>query len=82
MPNQTTASDLPFYDNFDPQKVPLSKNFDDVIVRDLWFAPPQSKTWATPMGYGPLAVIMLQHVHCFQRQQQRAKYYPSTVLSQ
>ena len=46
---QATASDLPFYDFFVPQKVPFSKIFDDVIARYLWFVPlPQSKTLATP----------------------------------
>ena len=48
VPNQ--ASDLPFYNIFAPQKVPLSKICDDVIACDLWFAPPtQSKILTTPM---------------------------------
>ena len=34
------ASDLPFYDIYAPQKVSLSKNFDDVIARDLSVGPP------------------------------------------
>ena len=38
--NQASASDLPLYDIFAPQKVPLSKISDDVIACDLWFAPP------------------------------------------
>ena len=32
-------SDLPSYDMFVPQQVPLWKNFDDVISCDLWFRP-------------------------------------------
>ena len=32
---QATASDLPFYDIFAPQKVPFSKISDDVIACDL-----------------------------------------------
>ena len=47
MSNQ--ASDLPFYDVFATQKVPLLKIFDDIISSDLWFGPPQSKILATPM---------------------------------
>ena len=47
---QSTASDLPFYDIFAPEKVAFSKIFDDVIACDLWFGPPpQSKIQATPM---------------------------------
>ena len=46
---QATASDLPFYDIFAPQKVSFLKISDDVIVCDLWFAPPQSKILATSM---------------------------------
>ena len=46
---QATASDLPFYDIFAPQKVTFSKISDDVIACDLWFGPPQSKILATPM---------------------------------
>ena len=45
MPNQATASDLPFYDIFAPQKIPLLKIFDDVIKCDLWLAPPNQKSW-------------------------------------
>ena len=47
--HQATASDLPFYDIFAPQKVTFSKISDDVIACDLWFGPPQSKILATPM---------------------------------
>ena len=39
MPNQATASDLPFYDIFVSQKVPLSKISDDFIACDFWFSP-------------------------------------------
>ena len=51
------ASDLPFYDMFVPQKLPLSKTFDNVIACDLW-SPPQSKTLATPMR--STAIIRVQ----------------------
>ena len=47
---QATASDLPFYDIIAPQKLPLSKIFDDVIACDLCFGPSQSKILATPMS--------------------------------
>ena len=43
MPNQATASDLPFYDIFVPQKVPLSEISDDFNACDFWFAPPPIK---------------------------------------
>ena len=39
------ASDLPFCNIFAPQKVPLSKIFDDVIACDLLFTPPNQKSW-------------------------------------
>ena len=39
----TTISNLPFYDIFVPQKLPLWKNFDDVISCDLWFRHPTIK---------------------------------------
>ena len=45
MPKYATASDLPFYDIFVPQKVPLSKISDDVMACDLWFGPPNQKSW-------------------------------------
>ena len=38
-----TISDLPSYDIFVPQKLPLRKNFDEVISCDLWFRPPPIK---------------------------------------
>ena len=40
---RATASDLPFYDIFAPQKVPFLKISDDVIACDLWFGPPPIK---------------------------------------
>ena len=49
--NQASASDLPLYDIFVPQKVPLLKISDDVVACDLWFGPPQSKILAAPMGF-------------------------------
>ena len=36
---QAAISDLPSYDIFVSQKLPLWKNFDDVISCDLWFRP-------------------------------------------
>ena len=48
---QPTASDLPIYNLFVSQKVPLWKISDDVIACNLWFWPrPQSKVLATPMN--------------------------------
>ena len=43
MCHQATASDLPFYDIFAPQKVPVSKISDDVIACDLCLGPPPIK---------------------------------------
>ena len=40
MPNQATATDLPLYDIFVPQKVRLLKISDDVIACDFRFGPP------------------------------------------
>ena len=49
---QAAISDIPFYDIFVPQKIPLLKIFDDVIACDLWFGPPdQSKILATPINW-------------------------------
>ena len=49
---QATISNIPSYDNFAPQKVPLLKIFDDFIACDLWFGPPyQSKILATPINW-------------------------------
>ena len=57
---RATASDLPLYDIFAPQKVPLLKISDDVIGCDLWFGPPpQSNILATPMKYS-ISFIELQ----------------------
>ena len=56
MPNQAKASNLSFYDIVASQKVPLSKIYDDVFARDLWFGPPLFKNhdyaYATPGGGG------------------------------
>ena len=38
-----TASDLPFYDIFAPQKVPILKISDDVIACDLWLGSPPNQ---------------------------------------
>ena len=41
--DQATISDLPPYDIFVPQNLPVWKIFDDVIACDLWFRPPPIK---------------------------------------
>ena len=51
MPNQVTASDLPFYKTFGPQKVSLLKISDDVIACDLWFGLPPIKNPGYVYGY-------------------------------
>ena len=58
--HQATASDLPFYDIFAPQKDTFSKISDDVIACDLWFGPPQSKILATPMSTYTTYLIKLR----------------------
>ena len=45
------ASDLPFYDIFAPQKLPLLKISDDVIERNLWFGPLPIKNLGYAYGY-------------------------------
>ena len=61
---QATASDLPIFNIFVPQKVLLSKISEDVITCDL--VSPQSKILATPM---PLVVhALLQLVSCMTKQ--------------
>ena len=40
---QATISDLPSYDIFVPQKIPLLKIVDDVIACDFWFGSPSIK---------------------------------------
>ena len=45
VPNQAPASDLLFCDIFVSQKVSLTKISDDVIASDLWFGPPNQKSW-------------------------------------
>ena len=44
-------SDLSSYDVFVPQKLPLWKNFDDVISCDLGFRPSLIKILGTPMNW-------------------------------
>ena len=52
MPNQATASDLPFYGILGPQKASsFSKISEDVIANNLEF-PPQLKILAMPMVVG------------------------------
>ena len=62
------ASNLPFYDIFAPEKVPLLKISDDVIASDLWFGPQQSKILATRM----VAFIFFSF---FSFQKQTKKYW-------
>ena len=57
-----TASDLPNLQYLCPAKVPLSKNFDDVIACDL--GPPQSKILATPMRYSPILKYYSHRCSC------------------
>ena len=52
------ASDLPSYDIFASQKVPLSKISDDVISCDLWFGPTTIKN----SGY---AYALIQLIETF-----------------
>ena len=53
VPNQATASDLPFYDIVVPKKVPHFKN---VWRRHcMWFGPPQSKILARLWWHRPLS---------------------------
>ena len=40
---QAAASDIPIHNIFFPEKVSLSKIYDDVIARGLWFGPPPIK---------------------------------------
>ena len=52
---RATASDLPFYDIFAPQKVPFLKISDDVIACHLWFGPPppiKNPSYAYAWDYG------------------------------
>ena len=77
MPNQATASDHKFYDMFVPQKVPLSKISDDVIVCHFWFDPPQSKVLATPVhGEGAFWAVPPQIIAC--ASQARVNFCTST----
>ena len=47
---KTSASDLPVYEIFVPQKVPLLKISDVVIAYDLWFESPNQKSWLRLCG--------------------------------
>ena len=51
-------SDLPFHDIFVPQKLPIWKNFDDVVSCDLWFRPPTIKN----SGYANELKIALKKI--------------------
>ena len=73
---QATASDIPIYNIFVPQKVPFSKVSDDVIPCDLWFAPHPIKNpgyaCAPKYCYGieigaivVLPILQLLSIHCF-----------------
>ena len=66
MPNQATASDLPFYDIFVPQKFPLSKISDDVTACDFWFAPTPIKNagYAYARGEGAFEALSPQITAC------------------
>ena len=50
--DQTTASGLPFYDMFVPQKDFLSKISDDVIASDFWFGPLNQKFYLAYVHIG------------------------------
>ena len=51
-----TALDLPFYNIFAPQKVPLLKISNDIIECNSWFGPSQSKILATHGYLRPVTV--------------------------
>ena len=51
------ALDLPFYDIFAPQKVPLLKISDDVITCNMWFAPPTPAIKNPVYTYGNLSPV-------------------------
>ena len=61
MPNQALASEPPFHDIFVPQNIPFSKISDDVITRNLRFAPPHAHTPIKNPGHacGVLSVVIL-----------------------
>ena len=63
MPNQAAASDLPFYDNLCPQKVPFLKNSDDVIACDLLFAsiPPFKNPGYAMLDDSPKVSFAIMH---------------------
>ena len=55
--HQATASDLPFYDIFAPQKITFSKISDDVIAFDVWFGSPPIKNPGYAYGSQPLLLF-------------------------
>ena len=61
MPNQAIASEPPFHDIFVPRNIPFSKISDDVITRNLRFAPPNVHTPIKNSGHacGVLLVVIL-----------------------
>ena len=61
MPNQAIASDPPFHDIFVPRNIPFSKISNDVITRNLRFAPPNVHTPIKNSGHacGVLSVVIL-----------------------
>ena len=61
---------------FVPQKVPLSKISDDVIVCHFWFDPPQSKVLATPVQGGEVWAVPPQIIAC--ASQARVNFCTST----
>ena len=74
--NTATALDLPFYDIFASQKVPLLKISDYVIASDLWFGhtPVNSSGYAYASSYFPpyRTIAKLKAVACIV---QRFAYY-------
>ena len=53
-----TALDLPFYNIFAPQKMPLLKISDDIIACNLWFCHPHSqKSWLRLWLYLPPVTV-------------------------
>ena len=79
MPNQAAASDLLFYDNVVPQKVPLSKISDDVIACDLWFEPPNQKFWLRLRQFNSLTGLLILAIKFFQTALKGAKFDSNSV---
>ena len=59
MPNHAKASNLPLYNIFALQKVPLLKISDDVIACDLWFGLSQSKFAAKPTSLDAMFSLVI-----------------------